>query len=68
MHGLFEAPEACAALLAWAGLEEPARIDYRALREASIERLADAIAAHVDLGALFERTLRAGAIGREMGP
>jgi adenosylcobyric acid synthase len=67
VHGLFEAPEACAALLAWAGLEAPARIDYRALREASIERLADAIAAHVDLGALFERTLHTGAIGRGIG-
>ena len=68
VHGLFDAPEACAALLAWAGLEGAARIDYRALREDSIERLADAIAGHVDLEALFGRTLGAGLIGAGGNP
>ena len=58
VHGIFEAPEACAALLAWAGLRNPRLIDYRALRERSIDRVADAIAGHVDLGALFGRMLR----------
>ena len=59
MHGLFEEPDACAALLAWAGLERPERVDYRALRERSIDRLADTIAGSVDLGALFARMLGA---------
>jgi len=53
VHGLFDAPDACAALLAWAGLDGAERIDYPALREASLERLADTIAAHVDLPALY---------------
>jgi adenosylcobyric acid synthase len=60
VHGLFDTPRSCAALLAWAGLQAAREIDYRMLRERSIDRLADAIAAHVDLGALFARTLRAG--------
>jgi adenosylcobyric acid synthase len=49
LHGLFDQPEACAALLAWAGLEAPARLDWAELRERSIERLADALEAHVDI-------------------
>jgi adenosylcobyric acid synthase len=49
LHGLFEAPSASTALLAWAGLNDAQTIDYHALREASIERLADAVAAHLDL-------------------
>ncbi|KOR21805.1 cobyric acid synthase [Burkholderia cenocepacia] len=53
VHGLFDAPDACAALLAWAGLDGAARIDYPALREASLERLADTFAAHLDLDALY---------------
>ena len=48
LHGLFEAPEARAALLAWAGLKSVQTIDYEALREASIERLADTLEAHLD--------------------
>jgi len=53
LHGLFEEPAACAALLQWAGLEHPAAPDYRALREAAIERLADAAEEHLDLARLF---------------
>jgi adenosylcobyric acid synthase len=40
---LFDEPEACAALLGWAGLVKPQPMDYGALREASINRLADAM-------------------------
>ena len=53
VHGLFDAPDACAALLAWAGLDGAARIDYPALREASLERLADTFAEHLDLDTLY---------------
>ncbi|WP_426117363.1 cobyric acid synthase [Massilia sp. PWRC2] len=42
LHGLFDTPQSCAALLRWAGLESDASIDTVALREASLERLADA--------------------------
>ncbi|WP_244814084.1 cobyric acid synthase [Caballeronia sp. Lep1P3] len=52
LHGLFDTPEACAALLAWAGVEDAAPLDYPALREASLERLADAFAQSLDVDAL----------------
>jgi len=52
LHGLFDAPDACAALLGWAGLDRPQAADYAALREATIERLADVVEAHLDTGAL----------------
>jgi adenosylcobyric acid synthase len=42
LHGLFDAPQACAALLAWAGLRSEHRVDTAALREASLDRIADA--------------------------
>ncbi len=53
LHGLFDAPQACRALLAWAGVREARAQDYAALREASLERLADTLQAHLDLPALF---------------
>jgi adenosylcobyric acid synthase len=42
-HGLFDHPEALAALLAWAGADDTRRSDLAARREADIERLADAV-------------------------
>ncbi len=56
LHGLFDAAPARDALLRWAGLEVRQTPDYRTLREASIERLADAVEEHLDLG-LLERLL-----------
>ncbi len=49
VHGLFESRDACDSLLAWAGLEAAQSPDYHALREASIDRLADAVEAHLDI-------------------
>ena len=49
LHGLFDSPAACAALLRWAGLAETAPFDYPALREQGIERLADAVEQHLDM-------------------
>jgi adenosylcobyric acid synthase len=51
LHGLFDHPEACAALLRWAGLRSEHRVDAAALREASLDRVADAARP------LFERLL-----------
>jgi len=48
LHGLFESSDATAALLRWAGLNEVQNFDYVARREADIERLADAVEAHLD--------------------
>lgn len=45
VHGLFDTPEALDALLRWAGLASSAAVDLDALREASLERLADAVEA-----------------------
>ncbi|MBU0901728.1 MAG: cobyric acid synthase [Gammaproteobacteria bacterium] len=55
LHGLFERTEACSALLRWAGLREVQHVDYHALRERDIERLADLLDAHLDVERL--RTL-----------
>ncbi|MCY1173511.1 Cobyric acid synthase [compost metagenome] len=55
LHGLFESGPACSALLRWAGLRDVEEVDYHALRELDIERLADLIEQHLDTGYL--RTL-----------
>ena len=52
LHGLFDEPQALSRLLAWAGLREPAAFDVRQVRETSIDRLADAVADHLDTEAL----------------
>jgi adenosylcobyric acid synthase len=44
LHGVFDTPEACRALLRWAGLDTDQGMDLNALREASLDRLADAAA------------------------
>ena len=54
VHGLFDEPQALAALLTWAGLHGASSIDMHALREASIERLADAVEDHLDTSALLQ--------------
>ena len=48
LHGLFENAAACRALLHWAGAGEVEEVDYRGRREAAIDRLADAVEAHLD--------------------
>jgi adenosylcobyric acid synthase len=52
LHGLFESPNACAALLRWAGLQHAESPDYEQLREANIERLAETVSTHLDLQAV----------------
>ena len=47
-HGLFDQPEALAALLGWAGAAGIAPVDLPARREADLERLADAADAALD--------------------
>jgi adenosylcobyric acid synthase len=42
LHGLFDTPEASGALLRWAGLHSDHTVDTSALREASLDRIADA--------------------------
>ncbi|CAN5859262.1 cobyric acid synthase [soil metagenome] len=44
LHGLFDHPDACAALLEWAGLSSDIKVDLASLREQSLDRVADACA------------------------
>lgn len=53
-HGLFDTPEALDALLTWAGHRPSASFDPNARREHDIDRLADAVEAHLDLRRLAE--------------
>jgi adenosylcobyric acid synthase len=53
VHGIFDSPAACAALLEWAGLKQARGVDLAALREASLERLADCVEANLDVGKLM---------------
>ena len=53
VHGLFDTPEALAALLAWAGVRDAVKVDLAARREADIERLADAVEEHCDVEAML---------------
>ncbi len=43
LHGVFDDPEACQALLQWAGLDAAPSVALAELREQSLERLADAM-------------------------
>ena len=60
LHGLFDQPAACAALLAWAGHSAATGADdgnaIEQAQEHSFERLADAVEKHLD-GALLRRYL-----------
>jgi 5,6-dimethylbenzimidazole synthase len=42
LHGLFDHPDACQAVLRWAGLTNALKVDLAALREVSLNRIADA--------------------------
>jgi adenosylcobyric acid synthase len=51
LHGVFDDPQALVALLQWAGLVDAT---VRALRESSIERLADSVEQHLDTARLSQ--------------
>jgi len=53
-HGLFNETEACNAILGWAGLEQVESVDYFALQEMEIERLAGCIEDHLDVSSILE--------------
>lgn len=54
LHGIFEQPQACRALLGWAGLDNADVIDYYRLRDQEIDRLADSLEQNLDLTRLFD--------------
>jgi adenosylcobyric acid synthase len=53
IHGVFDEPEACRALLRWAGLEAPAPVAAEVLREAALERLARSVEEELDMDVLL---------------
>ncbi|PPD31156.1 MAG: cobyric acid synthase CobQ [Methylomonas sp.] len=52
LHGLFDLPEACDALLSWAGYSHNHAVDFNALREAGINRITDSWAEQADFAKL----------------
>ena len=52
VHGIFDSPAACDELLAWAGLRTAGAVEPAALREASLERLADCLESCMNMEAL----------------
>lgn len=49
LHGIFEQPEACDALMQWAGLNHSAKaVNYQQHRLAQLDRLADLVEQHLD--------------------
>ena len=54
VHGLFDDPRACASILGWAGLRGATVVDLNLAREASLDRLADSIEEHLDLGLILQ--------------
>jgi adenosylcobyric acid synthase len=53
VHGLFEEPSACTAVLQWAGLNTPLPQDHALRREQMLDQLADAVERSLDLGRLL---------------
>jgi adenosylcobyric acid synthase len=53
VHGIFESEDACRAILEWVGLNNAQGVDFAALREEGIDRVADAIETSLDLKMLW---------------
>ena len=53
LHGLFDHPDACQALLKRLGMMDAAQVDYLAHRERELDRLADTLEAHLDMDAIM---------------
>ncbi|MDR5904097.1 cobyric acid synthase [Franzmannia qiaohouensis] len=53
LHGLFDQPQACQALLARCGLHDGGAVDYAAHRQRELDRLADTLEQHLDIDALL---------------
>ncbi|MDD4915612.1 MAG: cobyric acid synthase [Methylococcales bacterium] len=53
LHGLFDLPTACDALLNWAGYQPRQAVDLRDMREAGINQLADMLDSHFNFPQLY---------------
>ncbi|WP_087461776.1 cobyric acid synthase [Oleiphilus messinensis] len=54
LHGIFDQPDALQAILNWCGLQPETRVDINTLREQSIDRLADSMEQHLDMGKILQ--------------
>jgi adenosylcobyric acid synthase len=54
LHGLFDRTEAATALLRWAGMEQAEAIDYHAIKEEGLNRLADTLEQQLDIEQLLQ--------------
>jgi len=64
LHGLFDSPQSTDAMLAWAGLDANASVDYVMHREQQLDRLADMLEGHMDMALLLAKAGRpAGDVG-----
>jgi adenosylcobyric acid synthase len=54
LHGLFDHPEACRALFHWAGMREARSVDYHAIKEQELNRLADVLEQQLDIEGLMQ--------------
>lgn len=55
VHGIFEEPSACAALLRWGGLASPLGLDHVRRREEMLDRLADTVETSLDVSRLLPK-------------
>lgn len=55
LHGLFDSPEACELLLAWAGMTAPQgrTVDINQQRQQQLDRLADVLEQHLDFNKII---------------
>ena len=55
LHGLFDCPDVCDAILHWAGLSGHDAPDLTVIREQQLDRLADALEEHLDINKLLSQ-------------
>lgn len=55
LHGIFDHPQALAALLDWAGSKQTQHFDYTAFREQEIDRLADSVEQQMKIDQLMQQ-------------
>ncbi|MCG7495303.1 cobyric acid synthase [Vibrio sp. Of7-15] len=53
LHGIFDEPSACEAILQWAGAHKVKSVDFEAIKEKGIDQIADAIEESLDLSLLW---------------
>jgi len=58
LHGIFDNSDSMSLICEWAGAKDVAQIDHEQLKEQGINRIADAIEKHLDLGLLWPELIK----------